>query len=612
MAGKRRPPATHGAEATGRTRPVASEAGCVSRSVNHMAIFQERDLKLTTVEPLIHHAMHISRKSVKVLQSARCALMWRREGDICREKLARTCRLGGDWRLLLVLAFFATEGFATPSRIVGRVLDAVSLNGLQSAEVRLLRGDEVLAEAESGDRGEFELTAPGPGVYRLCAFLGGYVEPFLSAGALRIGGDSDSRATLYLARGAALAGSVVSASGGAVRGAKVTALLRRGTEQAPVFVYSGAVAFTDDRGQYRLFGLRPGVYSAVVTSDGAQIGAAIFAPVYYGGGVEPRQARFVRLAAGETRERVDFILPPGEGGSLSGTLSHAPPEWLEGKAVVAVFHASNPESPLAVTRIDPTGEFRFPSLPPGNYRVVVMGPVIGWGGSGPVFSSPLRRAARSVEVRTGETANIEIDSPAAFNVQGIIRLSGGDRDAVCSERLQVHLQLLDATLDAKPLAAVVSRDEFCLTGVPLGRYRIEISGAPPPCSLREVREGDALLPDQIIDLRADSALSLMLSRASASVRGIAARPEAGESSPRFVLMLPADPGLTPESGSLSAEIDSEGSFRFDNVTPGTYQLMAIRQLDCTPFDPEFRASIPSVTVEVREGENVISRLEVRP
>ena len=517
--------------------------------------------------------------------------------------------------LIVVLAGVAAQLAAEPVRIAGRVVDAVSQAGLESAEVRLLRGEEVLAETESGTHGRFELIAPGPGVYRLRAELPGYVDPFFRRGdatLIRAGSGGLGRATLYLTRGAAMAGTVAGAAGEAVRGARVVAMLRRGREAAPKFVAVGAAAFTDDRGRYRLHGLPPGVYGAVVAPDGAQTGAAIFAPVYSGGVSDARQAQFFRLSAGETRDGVDFLLPRRAAGAVSGTLSQLPGEWRDGEAVVAAFPSSNADSPLALTRAGRGGAFRFPDLPPGTYRVVAMGPVIGWSGDGPVFSSPFRRAEQTVEVREGEAASAAIEISDGFEVNGVVSFSGGTSSAACSGDLQILLRALGETLAAEPLKARVSRGAFRLGGVQPGRYQVETAGAAPPCSLGEVRAGDQLLSDRVLDVRGPAAVSVLLSSDSGAIVGTTVQVQGEEAPTRFALLLPWAPSSALEDGAMAAEIDAGGHFRFEEVPPGTYRLFALRQLDAAVLDAEAVVGVPSVRVEVEGGETVSVKIKVRP
>jgi protocatechuate 3,4-dioxygenase beta subunit len=137
---------------------------------------------------------------------------------------------------------------------------------------------------------------------------------------------------------------------------------------------------TDDRGQYRLFGLKAGEYYVRAVDEMAPsfIGGfeqdsvaardslgSQYAPVYYPGVTQLGQAQTVPLTAGEEAQ-VDFVIRRMKMVDVSGRVIAA-----DGKpctnAFVILEEAQGASEMGHVQRTDNKGEFKLRGVPPGSY-----------------------------------------------------------------------------------------------------------------------------------------------------------------------------------------------------------------------------------------------------
>jgi Carboxypeptidase regulatory-like domain len=223
---------------------------------------------------------------------------------------------------------------------------------------------------------------------------------------------------LRLPRGAVITGRIVDAATGApvadlpVMAARVDAL---STSSGPGFEPPRVA--TDDRGQYRLFGLAPGDYVVIATPSGAIQGGVIgaradadvdallaslsqrqrtpgaapapaseplvpppptygFGAVYYPGVAAAADATPVRVAAGEERTGIDLILTLVRTAAIEGQvagdaggrlpavrliLTAQGPSYVPPSALVAAPQLASPPGP--------DGRFQYVNVPPGRYTI---------------------------------------------------------------------------------------------------------------------------------------------------------------------------------------------------------------------------------------------------
>jgi hypothetical protein len=330
--------------------------------------------------------------------------------------------------------------------VVGQVIDAgtgVPISGVL-VEVRMQAAAPPPAPSFStqtprvltGSDGRFVFRRLPKGSFMITAEKPGYLNG--AYGRRRPGGDSQTlvlfdsqkigNLRIYLWRHSAITGTVVDEAGEPVVGIQMRAFLRTTVAGRRRFVAGGAVAWTDDRGIYRIHGLLPGDYLVAAVSTKVSVAAATAEDVRRGGAVpsaitevgaaivagrgssmhvgdalltlggsatgpaptndghafvypttfhpntaSPGRATVITVGSGEERSGIDLQLVPVATRRISGVVVGAdnqtaiPVRLMAEDAGDALL-----EQEIATTVTDRAGAFVFPAVPVGLYSIRVV------------------------------------------------------------------------------------------------------------------------------------------------------------------------------------------------------------------------------------------------
>ena len=144
---------------------------------------------------------------------------------------------------------------------------------------------------------------------------------------------------------------------------------------------------------------------------------------------------------------------------------------------------------------------------------------------------------------------------------------------------------------------------------PAGSAFIRTSGQPSGWALKQVIVGGRDYTDTPLDIMPEqiySDVTVVLSNRMPAVSGrVVDAHDAGGP----VLLVPADPARWFEaSGALrSARPDKSGRFRFDNVRPGDYLLVAVERMETWQLnDPEFLNPLRERATKIAVAEEAVS------
>jgi protocatechuate 3,4-dioxygenase beta subunit len=266
--------------------------------------------------------------------------------------------------------------------ITGRVIDE---DGRPLPRVRVLAirtgsTGGFPASAQSDEDGRFTLSNLAFGAYLVNAFTPGYVlepDPFEQSFArvYRRLGDS---VTLRLIRGGVITGTVTDASGEPVAGLFVDATrVRYADGRAVLEGASGRIwqpRQTDDRGIYRIYGLRPGAYIVRAGGKSSFMPFTPFdlnAPTYYPSATRDTASE-VSVQAGQETGSIDIRYRGEAGHTISGTISGAlaPNFSTSNSTVIALKHVSADAPELFFSLIPGNPGFAFDGVADGDYDLL--------------------------------------------------------------------------------------------------------------------------------------------------------------------------------------------------------------------------------------------------
>jgi hypothetical protein len=320
--------------------------------------------------------------------------------------------------LLMSIGLLAQQRDTTVTAVgTGEISGVVMSAGAQPQPVRRvivsLSGDIPLRSVVTDDAGRFSFGRLPAGAFYVTAKKSAYLDteygsprPGLAGSRVALAAGERRSITLTMFRGAVIAGTLRDPSGLPLSGVTVSAVSTRLVAQGVGFTPESAT--TDDRGNYRIYGLLPGEYvvSAGPSAAGSgEIGtrtiqemdallAALgqrnravpaqataplppsapvaFSPIYYPGTPLYAEAARLRLAAGDEREGTSYEAGHHPAAAIEGVVNGETPN------LASVQLSITPDGPrigmgtFGITSVPPNakGEFRYGNLPPGRYRIV--------------------------------------------------------------------------------------------------------------------------------------------------------------------------------------------------------------------------------------------------
>jgi hypothetical protein len=489
------------------------------------------------------------------------------------------------------------------------------------------------------DDGNFHINGLEPGVYSVVGTLPGYVPVDDETQAAR-GRDlyrPGDTVTLRLVKGGVITGRVTDASGEPVVALTVRVYRVRDVEGLPLTadqgLYFSQTVQTDDRGVYRVFGLRAGAY--VVAGGGAMpwglpTAFDADAPTFYPSGTRDTAAE-VAVRAGQETNGVDIRLRDEPGRRVSGTISAAegvPAADDFGGAQVTLMHAASGMvvNWTWVTPMEGGRGFSFEGVADGEYDVQAQ--QSGRTGVSGV-SAPLR-----VTVRGADVTGLRLPLAPLASASGTVRVEpladAERRSEACKERAPASLlpqeTVLAARRDEPPTAAGAASpprtrslrsleaapDEtgsFTFRALEQGRYRLNARPADESLYVRAIQLPDttattaattpatpgkprpAAPARDSINVRAGQQLTginVRLAEGAAALSGRLVSADEGAPVASATLLrvhlVPAEREHADEVLRYRETIPlADGTFAFRNLAPGRYHL-AVRA--ATPDAPE--------------------------
>ncbi|HEY7180970.1 MAG TPA: carboxypeptidase-like regulatory domain-containing protein [Blastocatellia bacterium] len=431
------------------------------------------------------------------------------------------------------------------------------------------------------------------------------------AGYYRVG----DNVTITMIKGGVITGRVTNATGEAVIGLQVNAAMIRDAEGNPVRSPGGRPRFTDDRGVYRVYGLRPGTY--VVFTQYRLFGPYPSpydqdSPVYHPSSTRETAAEVTVTGGGETAG-IDIRYRSEPGHVISGAVIDAGSSpsstginvILNSVAADAFVGSAN-----AVRREDGTYRFSIQGVAEGDYEIFARR---GGGNNEESFVSTPRR----IVVKGADVGGIELKLLPLGSITGKFALQTSPSVCESNRKGAFEEALLILRYESKPAGAAKARNRYLMNGLTekgeFAVYNLEahhyffaprlpnenwyvkaIGGlASTPAGARGAaadvaRNGIALKAGEKV-----SGVTVTIAEGAAGVSGkvAPAKAPAGDGSrlpARLrVHMVPAEAAAANDVLRYAeAFARSDGSFSLNNIAPGKYWLLARAIPDDEPSDAQ--------------------------
>lgn len=415
-----------------------------------------------------------------------------------------------------------------------------------------------------------------------------------------------------------VSGRILDSDGTPFAGAIVSAL-------RPVFIddrremVTVAEIITDDRGEYRLFGLPAGQYfiSAVdpaflATRD--HLGPMVYAATFYPGVASPETATRLTLEPGQPRENVDFALSIVKPARVSGKItSYDNQQLIAGAVVMSPFRADRPAS-FTVTDVDirPDGTYEFANVPPGRFIIRSRGEVDREGVA--LF------AAFTLSVSGANVQGVDMTLYPGARVQGIVEWTGATPRPLDVSQVRVRAPMADGSQFGDALTGNITTDDrFAIRGAMVGSHLLRVEGLPEPWSLDVVYYRGQNITDIPISFEFGQeveSLRLVMTDVSTKLEGRLLSFPGDDFESYKVVAFPANQmHWKPNSRHIRiSRPDREGRFGFHGLPPTIYYLVATRDVDESDIgDPRVLDSLTAnaMLIRLNRGEHKREDMKVR-
>jgi hypothetical protein len=538
----------------------------------------------------------------------------------------------------------ANEPPPPQGRITGRVLAADNGRPLKRARVFINSAD--LGDgrgALTDDQGVFDFTELAAGRYTIVASKAGYVQ--LSYGQRRplqagtplqlLDGQQLKGVEFRLPRGSVVAGAVFDEDGEPMPGVNVR-VMRYQYQQGERRMTPVNNAQTDDKGEYRVWGLMPGDYyvSAVARNfatfgprpfgggrgpstgsgraggRGGPVTAAAsassdeeelaYAPTYYPGVSNVADAKAIAVGLSQELLDISFNMQLVHAARISGRVTNPDGSEVSSGNVNLVNDGLPGRGQASVNyggRIDWDGSFSIANVPPGRYILRARG----------TDSETPQYAAQPVSINGQDVDDVTVILTPGATLTGVVTLQPGSTPAPDITNIRITAPSTDQdSFGPQANARVDKEGKFTLDGVPAGTHLIRPGGNLRGWVLKSVTINARDVTDTPTTLRSGESLSgvsIVFTDQLNEINGTIATDQ-GTPMPEYtILAFTTDPSLwRPQSRHImTTRPDQTGKFRIRGLPPGEYYVTTIDPAESGEwFEPsyldEHRAGAARVTL----------------
>lgn len=373
---------------------------------------------------------------------------------------------------------------------------------------------------------------------------------------------------------------------------------------------------TDDRGVYRMFGLRAGRYKVVVGQNddgfvsGQNAGRIGYPTSFYPNVTSAEQAKIVELAEGDQASNIDIVVSRTVPGfAVTGIIVNADTnEPINNLYVGLRKKTGDRNSYFPTTGIsNQKGEFRLENIPPGTYSIYLS----------TQLAAEIRAEPLEFQVVDQEVTGIVVRTTRGATISGTAVVEGSNGAVVIAKlrQLQIYAWVQAAGNGgggARP-SRISPDGSFRLTGLPPGIVNFDFAGLDYSQQtgfiMSRIERDGVPVPRGGFDIKAAEQISgvrIVFTYGTGTVRGTL-NFENGPAAPglRFFVRL-SKPGDN-EARFQQKEVDTRGRFLIENVSPGTYDLHVNAS---SPGAPDARGRTPAATQSITVADGAVTEVVI--
>ncbi|MEP6921665.1 MAG: carboxypeptidase-like regulatory domain-containing protein [bacterium] len=469
-----------------------------------------------------------------------------------------------------------------PSAKKGVITGTVTIKGKPAPEIVVgliaSKAGTLAYKAKTDREGKYRITDLTPGVYNVTAAAPAYVlsnrERSNGESLVVIGGETIEGVNFDLVRGGAISGKVVDGEGKPVIEQPVYLLSAASPQDQQPRSDTTVPVQTDDRGQFRMFGIAAGRYKVGAGPDDERVFRPALWQAYkqgfYPDHADSANATVLDISEGSDISNINIALHTVQSFSVSGRVidretGHPVNGVRFGLRPISADQRSN--FSVASTPSNNEGDFTIENVLPGNYGMSLL----------PPRGSDLRADMGPVEITTQDVTGLVIKTwKGGATVSGVVVIENTEDKAVWSRLLQ--LRLAGFIQQAGPPnmwnpATINADGSFAFSGLDSGTFVVGLSSSYRSSSegfrvLRMERDGVATRSIEVKNGERISDVRVVLSYGNSTVYGIVkfdnvSLPSGTSSRVR----------LWKEGIELyPRENDARGNFIIEGIPSGTYEL----------------------------------------
>jgi hypothetical protein len=484
----------------------------------------------------------------------------------------------------------------------------------------------------SGSDGSFNFSNVAPGKYTAQADHVGFLAQQYGQGEGRGGGEvfslgpgqSGDKIDFKLGPAGVVSGTILDEDNDPMEGVQVGAVRLRYAKNGARQEVASRFVSTDDRGEYRLYGLVPGFY--YVRVQGGPIGAqnsgpstgTAYRPTYFPGVGYIDDAQRVQVAPGVETPGISFSVGTQSTHTIAGVVIDSGGGQSDTKRYMITASRGTSSTGQIVVGIpngqmsrmsNPDGSFAIPGVPSGDYTLSARSLQVQVSPQGGSIVSVNASVApeqdigyATVRVADGDArVNIPVSRPSS--VKGRVIVEGTNQPPPLQGlRLSLQSQLGTAPGFGTPVSNFDAAGAFEIKNIGSGQYTFNIIGGQSQLYLKQVTctgknystqpialESGIAMNDCVLTLGADAgAISGQVTDSGKPVGGL------------VVVAIPESRELRSLGRyTFSSKTDADGNFQISAVIPGDYLLFAVPANDeQSYFAPDFAEK------NIRDAERV--------